>query len=106
LYSFRPPGSHRDYFIPALGAGNPDEHAEPPTTGVAWISFAVLVLALVTSLGDHKPPKPAESERAMEFPRPPISYRRVPDERMGVEVFYSLLTAVEPSIEWSAYSMV
>ena len=33
----------------------------------------------------------------MEFPRPPITRRRVPDERMGVEVLYSLLTVAVPS---------
>jgi len=59
VFVFIQTGSHREYFIPVLGAENPDEHTEPPTIRVAWISFAILVLALVTSLGDHKPPKPA-----------------------------------------------
>ncbi len=43
--------SHRDYFIPVSNTGRPEEHAEPPTTGEAWISFGLLVLALVTVVG-------------------------------------------------------
>jgi Ca2+:H+ antiporter len=57
--------SHRDYFIPVSVAGNPDEHAEPPTTRTAWISFAVLVLALVTVVGLAKAISPS-IERAVE----------------------------------------
>ena len=43
--------SHRDYFIPFSNTANLEEHAEPPTTRAAWMSFAVLVLALVTVVG-------------------------------------------------------
>lgn len=43
--------SHRDYFIPVTNAGDPDQHAEPPTARQAWMSFAMLVLALVTVVG-------------------------------------------------------
>ncbi len=43
--------SHRDYFIPVSSAETEEEHLDPPTTRVAWISFAVLVLALVTVVG-------------------------------------------------------
>src|SRR5215471_2252152 len=30
---------HRDYFIPAANASDPEVHAAPPTTGRAWLSF-------------------------------------------------------------------
>ena len=43
--------SHRDYFIPVSKTGRPEEHAEPPTTREAWISFGLLVLALVSVVG-------------------------------------------------------
>jgi Ca2+:H+ antiporter len=43
--------SHRDYFIPVSNAVDPNEHVEPPPAREAWISFAVLVLALVTIVG-------------------------------------------------------
>jgi len=43
--------SHRDYFIPVDNPADPDRHAEPPTMRAAWISFAVLVLALITVVG-------------------------------------------------------
>jgi Ca2+:H+ antiporter len=42
---------HRDYFIPAADAGNPDVHAEPPTNRQAWASFAFLMLSLVSVVG-------------------------------------------------------
>src|SRR4030095_5103739 len=64
--------SHRDYFLPVAGAGNPDEHAESPTTRAAWISFAILVLALVTVVGLAKVLSPS-IEHAVEAagaPRP------------------------------------
>ena len=43
--------SHRDYFIPVSKTGRPEDHAEPPTTREAWISFGLLVLALVSVVG-------------------------------------------------------
>ena len=42
---------HRDYFIPAANASNPEAHAEPPTTGQAWASFGLLLLSLGTVVG-------------------------------------------------------
>jgi Ca2+:H+ antiporter len=57
--------SHRDYFIPVASASDPGQHAEPPTTREAWISFAVLLLALVTVVGLAKALSPS-IERAVE----------------------------------------
>jgi Ca2+:H+ antiporter len=42
---------HRDYFIPATDAANPEVHAEPPTAGEAWASFGLLLLSLVAVVG-------------------------------------------------------
>jgi Ca2+:H+ antiporter len=42
---------HRDYFIPAANAANPEAHAEPPTTRAAWASFGLLLVALVAVVG-------------------------------------------------------
>lgn len=42
---------HRDYFIPATDAANPDVHAEPPTTRAAWLSFGLLLLSLLAVVG-------------------------------------------------------
>lgn len=56
---------HRDYFIPVANASDPNVHAEPPTTRQAWMSFGVLILALVTVVGLAKILSPA-IERAVE----------------------------------------
>ena len=42
---------HRDYFIPATDAANPDVHAEPPPAREAWISFGLLLVSLVSVVG-------------------------------------------------------
>lgn len=50
---------HRDYFIPMTHASDPEVHAEPPTSGQAWISFGLLLLSLVTVVGLAKKLSPA-----------------------------------------------
>jgi Ca2+:H+ antiporter len=40
--------SHRDYFVPATDAANPDVHAEPPPTREAWTSFGLPLVSLVS----------------------------------------------------------
>jgi len=42
---------HRDFFIPVVGANDPDVHARPPTLRLAWASFALLFLSLVAVVG-------------------------------------------------------
>jgi Ca2+:H+ antiporter len=43
---------HRDYFLPADVADHDvDLHAVPPSTGVAWAAFIVLMVALVAVVG-------------------------------------------------------
>jgi Ca2+:H+ antiporter len=41
---------HRDYFIP-VGAADPETHATPPTQRAAWMSFVLLLIALVAVVG-------------------------------------------------------
>jgi Ca2+:H+ antiporter len=42
---------HRDYFLPAVDAGNESAHAPPPSAASAWFSGALLVVALVAVVG-------------------------------------------------------
>jgi len=42
---------HRDYFLPAVDAANPETHAEPPTPREAWTSFGLLLVSLVSVVG-------------------------------------------------------
>jgi len=42
---------HRDYFIPAANASDPDVHAEPPTLRHAWQSFGWLLVSLIAIVG-------------------------------------------------------
>jgi Ca2+:H+ antiporter len=50
---------HRDYFIPAADASNPDVHAEPPSARAAWASFGLLLASLVAVVGLAKLLSPA-----------------------------------------------
>jgi Sodium/calcium exchanger protein len=54
---------HRDYFIPMTNAADPEMHAEPPTSGQAWISFGLLLLSLVTVVGLAKKLSPRNRAR-------------------------------------------
>ncbi len=56
---------HRDYFIPATDAANPDVHAEPPTARAAWTSFGLLLVSLVAVVGLAKKLSPT-IEHAVE----------------------------------------
>lgn len=38
---------HRDYFLPHANASDEEVHAAPPSAGLAWASFGLLVLSLV-----------------------------------------------------------
>jgi len=42
---------HRDYFLPPVGDGGEEVHAPPPSSGVARLSFALLVVSLVAVIG-------------------------------------------------------
>jgi Ca2+:H+ antiporter len=61
---------HRDYFIPVTNASDLKVHADPPTTGHAWVSFGLLLLSLVTVVGLAKVLSPT-IERAVEAANAP-----------------------------------
>ena len=61
---------HRDYFIPAANASDPEAHAAPPTAGQAWASFGWLLLSLVTVVGLAKILSPT-IERAVDVANAP-----------------------------------
>jgi Ca2+:H+ antiporter len=42
---------HRDYFLPAVRAADPDEHAPAPSIRMAWASFGLLVVSLLAVVG-------------------------------------------------------
>lgn len=43
---------HRDYFVPSVVEGaDPDAHAAAPTAGATWLSFGLLLVALVAVVG-------------------------------------------------------
>ncbi len=42
---------HRDYFLPVENVTDEDAHAPPPSTRLAWMSFALLFVALVAVVG-------------------------------------------------------
>lgn len=42
---------HRDYFLPAAAPADESVHAPPPSTGAAWASFVLLLVALVAVVG-------------------------------------------------------
>jgi len=51
IFIFNQTLRHRDYFIPAANASDPESHADLPTKGQAWMSFGLLFLSLVTIVG-------------------------------------------------------
>jgi len=61
---------HRDYFIPVTDAADPDVHAKPPSAGMAWVSFGLLLLSLVAVVGLAKMLSPA-IEHAVEAANAP-----------------------------------
>jgi Ca2+:H+ antiporter len=61
---------HRDYFIPANDAADPDAHAAPPTAREAWMSFGMLMVSLVAVVGLAKILSPT-IERAVEAANAP-----------------------------------
>jgi Ca2+:H+ antiporter len=42
---------HRDYFLPATSVEDESVHAEPPSSSEAWISFALMLVALFSVVG-------------------------------------------------------
>lgn len=65
---------HRDYFLPANEGDeeNPNEHADPPATRDAWISLAMLLMALVVVILSAKGISPA-IETMLEYAGAPAA---------------------------------
>lgn len=63
---------HRDYFLPAVGAEDESVHAPPPGTREALISFALLLVALVTVVGMAKLLSPS-LERLVKHWQAPVA---------------------------------
>jgi Ca2+:H+ antiporter len=55
---------HRDYFLPTAGAADESTHAPPPSVGLAWASFGLLLVSLVAVVGLAKALSP-RIERAV-----------------------------------------
>jgi Ca2+:H+ antiporter len=51
VYVFTQTIRHRDYFLPPVDASSQNAHAAPPTNRQAWISFALLIVSLVSVVG-------------------------------------------------------
>jgi Ca2+:H+ antiporter len=52
---------HRDYFLPATDPSNEEAHATPPSTRESWLSFVLLLIALVAVVGLAKLISPSMS---------------------------------------------
>lgn len=51
IYVFIQTVRHRDYFLPAIDAANPEAHAAPPRNAEALASFGLLLVSLVAVVG-------------------------------------------------------
>ncbi|HEY0641673.1 MAG TPA: ionic transporter y4hA [Pseudonocardiaceae bacterium] len=72
VYVFVQTVRHRDYFLPAgEKCADEDEHAQPPSTRVAWLSLALLTASLVAVVGLAKSVSPAieSGVRSIDAPR-------------------------------------
>jgi Ca2+:H+ antiporter len=61
---------HRDYFLPAADAANPEVHASPPTARQAAASFGLLVVCLVSVVGLAKMLSPTVERLVLEAGAP------------------------------------
>jgi len=62
---------HRDYFLPPHAAGDEAAHAAPPTMGQAWVSFALLLVALIAVVGLAKVLSPSIESGVRNAGAPP-----------------------------------
>lgn len=65
IYVFVQTVQHRDYFLPGTQASNEEVHAAPPSAGLAWASFVLLLVSLVAVVGLAKVLSPS-IESALE----------------------------------------
>ncbi len=64
---------HRDYFLPPEGSGGQDTHAEPPSVGQAWASFALLLTSLAAVVGLGKALSPSIEAGLASIGAPPAT---------------------------------
>lgn len=62
---------HRDYFLPPQGSGDEDAHAIAPSLALAWVSFGLLLLALVAVVGLAKTLSPRIEQELAQAGAPP-----------------------------------
>ncbi len=62
---------HRDYFLPGAEASNEAVHAPPPSNKDSWLSFALLLIALVAVVGLAKVISPAIETAVASAGAPP-----------------------------------
>jgi Ca2+:H+ antiporter len=70
IYVFVQTVRHRDYFIPAVDAANPEAHAAPPTLRAAWTSFGLLLVSLVAVVGLAKKLSPSIEQAVLAVRAP------------------------------------
>jgi Ca2+:H+ antiporter len=61
---------HRDYFLPAVAPADESVHAAPPSTGAAWASFVLLLVALVAVVGLAKVLSPSLEQLVVRWELP------------------------------------
>ncbi len=62
---------HRDYFLPAQDVADEAVHAAPPSRHMAWLSFALLMVALVAVVGLAKLLSPSLESLVRRWEAPP-----------------------------------
>ncbi len=61
---------HRDYFLPAAAPADESVHAPPPSSGAAWASFVLLLVALVAVVGLAKVLSPSLEQLVVHWELP------------------------------------
>jgi Ca2+:H+ antiporter len=61
---------HRDYFLPKASVSDESVHAEPPSATAAWLSFALLLVALVSVVGFAKMLSPVIERVVSDYQAP------------------------------------
>jgi Ca2+:H+ antiporter len=71
VFTFFQTVRHRDYFLPPAGAADDEVHAQPPSTGRAWASFALLLVSLAGVIALAKVLSPAIESAVSRIGAPP-----------------------------------
>lgn len=71
VFAFFQTVRHRDFFLPAADPANEEIHATPPSVAQTWVSFGLLVVALVAVVGLAKVLSPVIEAAVREAGAPP-----------------------------------